>query len=188
MARSSWRWLLAGVLLGSAAGIIAFFGLPDKVGDASARQRALAEQLDPIARGSEAPEFALQTVDGETFRLSRHRGQVVLLNFWATWCGPCRIEMPALQRQHERSSAGGFIVAGVNAGESREDVKSYGDELGLEFPLLLDPQEEVQRLYQIRAYPTSVLIDQEGRVARVHFGVLTEELLDQYLMDLGAGS
>lgn len=188
MAHFSWRWLLAGVFLGSAAGVIAFFGLPDQVDEASARQRALAEQLESISQGSEAPEFALQTVDGGTFRLSDHQGDVVLLNFWATWCGPCRVEMPALQQQYERRSSAGFVVAGVNAGESRQDVMSFGRELGLTFPLLLDPDEEVQRLYQIRAYPTSILVDQEGRIGRVHFGVLTEDLLDQYLMELGVGS
>ncbi len=186
--RISWRWPLAGVLLGLAAGVIAFYGFPEPFNEAASRQRALAEQLDSLAEGSEAPEFALETVGGDTFRLSDYRGDVVLLNFWATWCGPCRVEMPALQQQYESRRSAGFVVAGVNAGESRRAVRSYGSELGLTFPLLLDPREEVQRLYQIRAYPTSILVDQEGKIVKVHFGVLTEALLDQYLIELGIGA
>lgn len=183
-----WRWLAAGVLLGLAVGIAVMYGLPDAQADTADRQQDLAQQLGTLEEGSQAPQFELQSVAGETIALSQYRGQVVVLNFWATWCGPCRLEMPVLQSRFERYSPQGFIVLGINAGEGSDPITAFRDELGLSFPLLLDPQEDVQRLYRIRAYPTSILIDRQGKIAKVHFGIMTEEQLDEYLSELGVGS
>lgn len=183
-----WRWLTAGVFIGAAVGLIASYGLPPSADQGSDRQQVLSEQLGAMEVGAEAPDFALQSVEGKTVELSSYRGQVVVLNFWATWCGPCRVEMPTLEAQYARYRNEGFTVLGVNAGEERAQVEEFEQELGLTFPLLLDPEERIQRLYRIRAYPTSILIDRQGKIAKVHFGVLTQDQLEQYLSELGVGS
>ncbi|MDX1601006.1 MAG: redoxin domain-containing protein [Anaerolineales bacterium] len=183
-----WRWLMAGALIGLAAGLIAFYGLPSSSTRSSERQQGLSQQLGTLEVGSEAPEFSLQSVAGESVELSSYRGQVVFLNFWATWCGPCRVEMPTLQTYYDRYRDEGFTVFGVNAGEDQAQVEAFQQELGITFPLLLDPDERIQRRYRVRAYPTSILIDRQGKIAKVHFGILTEEQLGEYLAELEVGS
>jgi peroxiredoxin len=140
--------------------------------------------VEPVLE-ARAPDFSLQTTAGETVRLSELRGQPVLINFWATWCGPCRIEMPAIQARYEMLEDDGLVVLAVNFDESRESVLAYGEELGLSFPLLLDPGGEVQRLYRNRSYPTSFFVDEDGIIQAHHIGVMTDSQLDQNLAKAG---
>jgi peroxiredoxin len=132
--------------------------------------------------GALAPEFSLQGLDGEAVRLSQFRGRVVLLNFWATWCGPCRLEMPAIQ---DRYNDGGFEVLAINFDETAAQIVPFVAELGLTFPVLLDPGGRVQELYRIRGYPTSFLVDANGIIRFFHIGEMTPEILDHYLAQLG---
>jgi len=106
----------------------------------------------------------------------------------ATWCLPCRIEMPALEDRYAALRAHGFTVLAVNAGEPEQAVRGYGQELGLSFPLLLDPVEVVQRLYRIRGYPSSLFIDRQGVVRVVHIGLWTGAQLGRALEEMGLGS
>ncbi len=187
-ARGRGRWLLVGLLLGLAAGLVLAFGLPDRSQSRSEQQQqALAGQLAGIKAGTAAPDFTLESYQGAQVQLADFRGQTVVLNFWATWCGPCRLEMPTLQSRYEQYQSEGLVVLGINAGESRQQIAGFREELGITFPLLLDPDEEIQRLYQIRAYPTTMIVNSEGDIAEVHFGVLTESQLDGYLADMGVG-
>jgi peroxiredoxin len=142
---------------------------------------AVFSQTAPV-EGSRAPDFQLQTLDGQRVRLSELRGQVVLINFWATWCAPCRLEMPAIQDRYER---GGFEVLAVDFDESPELVQAFVNELGLSFPVLLDPGADIQKLYQVRGYPTSFFIDTEGIIRIIQIGIMTEEELDANLQELG---
>jgi len=128
----------------------------------------------PLDRGSVAPGFALVSLEGDTIRLAEQRGRVVLLNFWATWCAPCRWEMPALDRVHRELGAEGLTVLAVNVdaapgavdgfGYPGGDVGGFARELGLGFPILLDPSGQVLRRYRVTGLPTTFLIDREGRV------------------------
>jgi thiol-disulfide isomerase/thioredoxin len=136
--------------------------------------------------GAEAPDFRLTTVYGESLRLSELRSQAVMVNFWASWCGPCVEEMPIIQAYSENYDPD-LIVLGVNADEPRRDVVDFVELNNLSFPILLDPDSRVQDLYNIRAYPTSFFIDPEGIVRAVHVGSLTESLLDGYLEEIGVG-
>lgn len=140
--------------------------------------------VEPVLE-ARAPDFSLQTTAGETVRLSELRGQPVLINFWATWCGPCRIEMPAIQARYEMFEDDGLVVLAVNFEESRESVLAYGEELGLSFLLLLDPGGEVQQLYRNRSYPTSFFVDEDGIIQVHHIGVMTDSQLDQNLAEVG---
>lgn len=128
--------------------------------------------------GAVAPDFTLQTLDRRTLSLSGLRGQVVLINFWATWCGPCKLEMPAIQ---ERYNDGGFEVLAVNFDEPAELIEPFVAELGLTFPILLDPGGMVQELYRIRGYPTSFFVDADGLIRFMHIGEMTPEIIDDYL-------
>jgi thiol-disulfide isomerase/thioredoxin len=114
-------------------------------------------------------------------------GKVVLLNFWATWCGPCRVEMPFFERTYAEFKDEDFVVLAVDFDEPIEAVRAFKEELNLNFPILLDPGGEVQRTYRVLGYPTSVLIDREGLIHAIHVGIMTEAQLDDYLGELGVG-
>ena len=133
-----------------------------------------------------APDFELETIDGDTLKLSDFRGKAVLINFWATWCGPCRVEMPALQSRFESYSLD-FVILAVDNDETWEIVSAFVDELGLTFNVLLDPGAVIQDLYQIRGYPSSIFVDVDGIIRVVHIGIMTEGQLDGYLAEVGIG-
>ncbi len=112
--------------------------------------------------GKLAPDFQLSALDGGSVSLSDFRGRPVLINFWASWCGPCRYEMPFLQRIHEEQAANGLVVLGVNLGESPDEVREFMGEFGLTFPTLLDSRQDVALTYNVRGIPTTLLIDEDG--------------------------
>jgi len=117
-----------------------------------------------------APDFTLHSVAGSNLRLKEQRGQVILLNFWATWCGPCREEMPHLNRLYEKYRGSGFLLLGVNVDEDVRNAAGTSSRMGLRFPVLLDTDKKVSRLYHLDTMPSTVLIDRDGRVRYVHLG------------------
>lgn len=141
--------------------------------------------ISPVV-GAIAPDFTLQSITDETVSLSDYRGKGVLVNFWATWCGPCRLEMPDLQARFEKYSDD-FVILAVDNDEPKEAVAAFFDELSLTFPALLDPGAKTQELYLVRGYPSSVFIDRNGVIQVVHIGIMTEEQMDNYLSQIGIG-
>ena len=120
--------------------------------------------------GRSAPDFALKSSTGENLRLSEYRGDVVMINFWATWCGPCRQEMPLLDELYTRYERVGFNLLGVNIDDDSRRAMQMIEELGVNFPVLFDAQKEVSKLYEVEAMPVTVLVDREGNVRYVHHG------------------
>ena len=120
--------------------------------------------------GQTAPDFALKSSTGENLRLSEYRGDVVMINFWATWCGPCRQEMPLLDELYSRYQRVGFNLLGVNIDDDSRRAMQMAEELGIDFPVLFDARKEVSRLYEVEAMPVTVLVDREGTVRYVHHG------------------
>lgn len=120
--------------------------------------------------GQSAPDFALKSSSGENLRLSEFRGDVVMVNFWATWCGPCRQEMPLLDELYARYGRVGFSLLGVNIDDNQSKAMTMISELGVNFPVLFDSSKEVSKLYDVDAMPVTVLIDREGTVRYVHQG------------------
>ena len=120
--------------------------------------------------GLPAPDFALKSSTGENLRLSEYRGDVVMINFWATWCGPCRQEMPLLDQLYTRYERVGFSLLGVNIDDDSSRAMDMMKELGVSFPVLFDARKEVSQLYNVDAMPVTVLVDREGNVRYVHKG------------------
>jgi peroxiredoxin len=120
--------------------------------------------------GQVAPDFALKSSSGENLRLSEYRGDVVMINFWATWCGPCRQEMPLLDELYTRYERVGFSLLGVNIDDDSRRAMQMIEDLGVSFPVLFDARKEVSELYEVEAMPVTVLVDREGNVRHVHHG------------------
>ncbi|HXF91591.1 MAG TPA: TlpA disulfide reductase family protein [Nitrospiraceae bacterium] len=142
--------------------VLAAFGSPGA---------ASVDRLDPywaagvqrITGAPPAPPFAMTTLDGRTVDSASLRGKIVLVNFWATWCGPCKDEMPALQRLRRSLSDRRFEVLAVTADREPEAIRHFARTLNLEFPILLDETRDVSAAFGVRGLPTTVVIDRNGR-------------------------
>jgi thiol-disulfide isomerase/thioredoxin len=117
-----------------------------------------------------APDFALKSNSGSNLRLSELRGEVVMINFWASWCGPCRQEMPLLNEIHQRYKPLGFTVLGVNVEEDSNQAKDLLKQIPVSFPILFDNDSTVSKLYEVSAMPSTVLIDRDGNMRYLHRG------------------
>lgn len=133
-----------------------------------------------------APDFTLKRLDGPNLRLGEQRGQVVMLNFWASWCAPCKQEMPHLNRLHDKYRDTGFVLLGINVDDDPAKAAADAAKLGIRFPVLLDQAKVVSKLYQLGAMPTTVVIDRDGRVRHVHEGYRNglEQLYDAQVRSL----
>jgi peroxiredoxin len=137
------------------------------------------------ARETFAPEFGIASMEGEYVSLKELRGKVVLLDFWATWCGPCRIELPSVQKLHREFKSRGLVVLGVNQGEGPAQVRPFLKKYGYDFGVLLDPQQQVGERYQVSGIPALFIIDKTGTI-RTHFvGVRDENTLRAALAQAG---
>ncbi len=126
-----------------------------------------------IAPATAAPDFTLHAMGGPNLRLKEQRGRVVMVNFWATWCEPCRQEMPQLNRLYEKYKSSGFVLLGVNVDDDVAKAAEVAAKLGVTFPVLLDTDKTVSKLYDLSTMPSTVLIDRDGKVRYVHRGYLS---------------
>ncbi len=158
----------------------------------STLRRLAAAALATLALGANAvpsgpaPDFTLRALDGPNLRLQEQRGRVVMVNFWATWCGPCRQEMPQLNKLYDKYRSAGFVLLGVNVDEDSRNAATAAAKLGVKFPVLLDSDKKVSQLYDLATMPSTVLIDRDGRVRYVHRGYRegTEELYEKQIREL----
>jgi peroxiredoxin len=170
--RAHWNTLILVVLLAGAAWIWV-----NRLPEGS----NAAGSLPPApALGHPAPDFTVTDTAGKTFKLSALRGTPVILNFWATWCPPCRAELPELQAGSQRL-AGQVAIVGLNQGETPEQVKGFVQQMGLTFQIPLDEDMNVSRVYGVRNLPTTFFIDRSGVIRSVQLGALNEATLDQNL-------
>jgi len=197
--------LLAGGLIGAAISVIFFLAPPSKAQDSptgtpSERPAALSaltptiaqyqaitpiRPAQPFAReGNPAPDFRLKTLDGKDVHLSDFHGKPVLINVWATWCPPCRLEMPGIQAAYEKYQEEGLVVLGIDltVQDNLPDVPVFVRDLKLTFPILLDESGDVSaRLYGLRGLPTSYFIDRNGTLRHIQIGEMTPGQLDENL-------
>lgn len=123
-----------------------------------------------LAAGQPAPDFALRSMEGPNLRLSELRGHVVMVNFWATWCGPCREEMPRLNDIYRLYHGVGFDLLGVNMDDVNDRATGMARTLGVTFPVLFDESKSVARAYSVSTMPMTVLIGRDGTVRYIHQG------------------
>lgn len=124
----------------------------------------------PIEVGTAAPTFVLPTLHEGQVSLASLRGKVVLVNFWASWCRPCQVEMPAMERLYQKLQPRGFELVAVSVDEKRKDVEDFSKRLDLTFPILLDPHKRVATIYQTFRYPESFLINRKGTLVEHYVG------------------
>jgi len=137
---------------------------------------APSERPGPPQAGAPAPEYAAVNLEGDTVSLSSMRGDVVLLNLWATWCAPCRHETPFLQETYEKYADQGFQVVGISmdTGDAADQVAMFVEEYAVEYTILHDPQMRGMELYQVLGLPATFLIDREGNLRWMRYGPVGE--------------
>ena len=135
--------------------------------------------------GNTAPDLRLANLEGKEVRLGDLRGQPVLVNFWAVWCGFCRVELPEMQAVYEAYNDKGFVILAVDVQEEKPLVQDFVNELGLTFPVLLDTKGEVTRSYRVRGLPTSYFVDPNGVIVGVQVGPIDEAWMKEHLAQVG---
>lgn len=143
---------------------------------------AAPDNLPGLRVGEKAPDFELKTLDGKTVKLSDYRGKKVILNFWATWCPPCKAEMPDIQKYYNEADDNVEILA-VNI-DPQYDVKKFVRDANVTFPVLLDSKDEVNTLYKILTIPTTYFIDGEGIIRSKHLSVMTTEIIREHIKNM----
>lgn len=134
--------------------------------------------------GEVVPDFALTTLDGKEGKLSDLRGKAVMINFWASWCEPCRTEMPAMQEAYEKYKDQGFEIVAVNIAETEVTANSFARQYGLTFPIWMDKDREVTRLYKIGPIPSSLFVDPNGKIVYRYEGPVNVSQLDSIIQPM----
>ena len=173
---------LAGFLALSVWNMISAVPGPDLLGTGPAPSY-YTTPVDTVLRGP-APSFTLLNLDGQPQALNHYSGQVVLLNFWATWCIPCQLETPLLEETAIRFRTQGVVIIGIDQAEDAATVNAYLKRFNVTFPILLDTDLLVTQDYNVVGLPTSFFIDSKGIVRVKNIGMLTRDVLQQYLSDL----
>ncbi len=137
--------------------------------------------------GEPASDFTLKDIEGNTVHLSDYEGQTVLINFWATWCPPCRAEMPALKAYYEAHQDEGFVILAINAQEGLSQVRQFAYDYRLPFPVLLDETACAISGYGVQSFPTSIIVGPDGRVQKIHIGMLDPETLENEVTPIVRG-
>lgn len=151
-----------------------------------AKESDLTPKLTPTERiePKVAPDFKLETLDGSELALSDFLGKTVMINFWATWCPPCRAELPLFENYAKRFSED-LVILAINSGEEKSTVQAFVDEFAYDLTFLLDPTNSAGVKYQVRGLPTTIFVDPDGNVQFTHIGQLDDQLLPLYLEKLG---
>ncbi|MBI3077481.1 MAG: TlpA family protein disulfide reductase [Deltaproteobacteria bacterium] len=180
-----WVGHTRGVVLAALAVTLLWAAWPSGVTGSTHLFKALG--VEPIKPGTPAPAFTLRTPEGQKLSLADYRGKVVFLNFWATWCVPCRLEMPTMEKLHQTYQGRGLVVLAVDIQENPKKVKAFISELKLTFPAVIDATGDVVEAYKIFAVPTTILISRQGEMLGRVTGYRdwstkeARELLDQLL-------
>jgi thiol-disulfide isomerase/thioredoxin len=167
-------WVIVGVLIVAGLAVTFYLGGGPRRPDVVAGPSSLA--------GAPAASFEVIRADGSPDALARYRGKVVLVNLWATWCPPCREEMPALEKLYRAHLAQGFVVLGIDQGESAKIAAGYARGRGVTFPILIDDQQQYGRAYGAEGLPTSVLVDRTGHIVKGVDGEMTLDAMQALVM------
>jgi len=133
------------------------------------------------AVGDEAPNFILKDMNGQEYKLSDYKGKGVFVNFWGTYCEPCKDEMPYINNQYKQYKNQGVEVLAINVGETDLAIKSFADEYQLSFPIVIDRKGDVQQAYRINPLPATFLINPEGEIVKYHTGPMDEQMVKEFM-------
>lgn len=150
----------------------------------SQAERAVETSVIPIKTDYAAPELTLKDMDGNSRSLSEYRGQVVLVNMWATWCPPCVAELPTLNSFYGDYADGGFVIIGIDDGESLGVVKDYVTQIGLNYPIWVDPSYLSESAFGTMNLPSSFVIDRQGQIRLQWVGAISRAMLDKYVVPI----
>ncbi len=131
---------------------------------------SLSSIANAISINQTAPDFTLSSSSKQNIRLAELRGQVVMINFWASWCNPCRVEIPHLQKIYAKYKDIGFVILGVNIDKNKTKASKMARDLGAKFPILFDNKQQISKLYSIKAMPLTVLVDRDGKIRKIYRG------------------
>jgi peroxiredoxin len=137
----------------------------------------------PTSNGAAAPSFTVRGLDGSSHSLADYRGRVVVLNFWATWCIPCRAEMPDLEHEARVFRADPVVILGMDWKESAESVKDFTTMLGTTYPMLLDADGRAYDAYRVGALPTTFVLDRRGHIRKMRLGLASRDEIDAEIRD-----
>ena len=142
------------------------------------------EEKIVLREGDPAPLFSLNDINGKIWSLEELKGKVVLVNFWATWCPPCRAEMPELNAFYEAHKDESFVLVGISSGDTKEQIEDFIQEYGLSFPMWQDPTSASLRAFHMDYLPNSFVIDPSGTVRLAWTGAISLETLETYVAPL----
>lgn len=168
--------LLGGLAFGGLLGLIIFWGGNQPL--TAQRERQIPQS------GQKFPDFTLESLDGEKITLSELANQPIVINFWATWCDPCKEEMPLFEAIYSENS--GIVVLGINYNEPANIIRRFVQERGITFPILLDADGKLAERFQVFGFPTTYFIDRDGILRGIYVGQLNEQLILSYLEEIGA--
>jgi cytochrome c biogenesis protein CcmG, thiol:disulfide interchange protein DsbE len=150
----------------------------------STRANGASLSVVPVKVEYQAPELVLSDLDGQPVSLEDLRGSIVLVNNWATWCPPCKAEMPTLQAYYSQYQDQGFVLVAINAGDPAQDVQDFVREYKLTFPVWLDPQNAALQAFKNDALPSSYVIDRQGMIRLAWTGAISQAMLEKYVTPL----
>jgi len=181
-----WLFIISGFLAGTVAGLVLLdlIGVLDILSlfPGSARESQVGAASYEI--GSPAPDFVLEDLSGNPVKLSDLKGKLVVLNFWATWCTPCRTEMPEFQEIYQQNEAD-LVVLGINLEQTSSDIQDFITQLSITYPILLDLDGKVSKLYKVIQLPNTYFIDRQGILRIRHIGFLSSDQFQEYLDRVG---
>jgi thiol-disulfide isomerase/thioredoxin len=182
MKRKILFFIIIGMLVGV---IIAFFVYERSPIDSDMGENApIFVERGSVSDNSSAPNFSLRDISGKMVNLDNYIGKVIIINFWATWCVPCKEEMPFLEEFSKKNSED-IVMIGIDIGDNVEDVKDFINEFHITYPILLDETGIVATAYHIVGYPTTYFIDATGIIRGKYVGLSTQRVFQQYLLPLG---
>lgn len=167
----------AGLILMALA---AFLALPKAQQEVAARELSVI----PVSVNFPAPDVQLTDLNGQPVMLSDFRGQVILYNAWATWCPPCKAEMPTLQDYYEAHKEKGFVIVAIADGQHLEEVAPFAADYGLTFPVWPDPESQAAKAFRASGLPTSFVIDRDGVARLTWTGAISRAMLEEYVTPL----
>ena len=173
--------LVVGLIVGGGIGFIVLLSLDKNlIQDIT----SFIKQETETGVGSLAPDFELDSLSGDKVLLSDYLGKPVMINFWATWCTPCRYEMPLFESYAEKFGKE-LVILAVNLQQPETEISKFSTELNITFPILLDSEGKVNKLYRVQGLPTTYFIDRDGRVSNIHIGSMGESQMVNYLKQIG---